>query len=167
VRGRIKGKFGLVQRGNEISSIFVTKKFQSRWKSLEIRGFTDFSFYSSAPESPADKDEDAGADEAGDEITEPTLQNDSKYRKDSVGDDRADDSKKDVHENTHIAFHELFGEPPGDTTDDDGCDPANASRFHDFLPCCCIIKGDDSRGEKQGKLLKTSLYAGGFPRGRR
>jgi hypothetical protein len=32
---------------------------------------------------------------------------------------------------------------------------------------CCTIKGDDSRGEKQGKLLKTSLHAGGFPRCRR
>jgi hypothetical protein len=32
---------------------------------------------------------------------------------------------------------------------------------------CCIIEGDDSLGEKQGKLLKTSLFAGGFLRGRR
>ncbi|AHK01484.1 hypothetical protein X971_1605 [Agrobacterium tumefaciens LBA4213 (Ach5)] len=32
---------------------------------------------------------------------------------------------------------------------------------------CCTIEGDDSPGEKQGKLPKTSLFAGGFPRGRR
>ena len=102
MRGAIKGKFGLVQRGNEISSIFVTKKFQSRWKRLKIRGFTDFPFCLAASESPADEDEDAGADEAGDEITEPAGQNDSKNRQYGVGDDRADDSKKDVHTFTFL-----------------------------------------------------------------
>jgi len=91
---------------------FLWRKNFSRagkaWESGVLRIYT----YSAASEGPANGDEDTGADEAGDEITEPAGQNDSKHRKDGVGDDGADDSKKDVHENTHIAFHDLFGEHP-------------------------------------------------------
>lgn len=125
---------------------FYVRKMTSTPENPAKPGFTARLFYfPSSPESASYSDKDARTDESGNQISEPARENDAEHRQNRVCDNRTDDSKKDVHENTHIALHELFGEPPGNATNDDCGDPTYSSRFHDFLlGCCSIIFGDSN-----------------------
>src|SRR5579863_8376713 len=60
---------------------------------------------------PPQEDEDAGADEAGDQVTEPATKCDTKYPKQPVRQRGTHDAKNDVHEDARAGLHEHLGKP--------------------------------------------------------
>ena len=79
-------------------------------------------------------DQEAGSDEARDQITQPSAKGDAEEGQDKVGDDGADNTEKNVHQHAHVALHEHLGEPAGDAADDDCGDPADTCIFHGISP---------------------------------
>src|SRR5690606_6991437 len=74
---------------------------------------------------------DAGADDAGDQVTDPARELDTEDRKQGVGDNGADNAQNDVHEKPLIGPHQLLGNPTGETADHD-C-PYPTYTFHSDL----------------------------------
>src|SRR3546814_125151 len=83
-----------------------------------------------ATEHSCNRDQDACADEAGDEVADPAAENDAEQAEQRIGDNRPHDTKNDVHEKNHIALNELFGQPAGNATDNDCGHPADTCIFH-------------------------------------
>ena len=76
--------------------------------------------------------QDARPDESRYKITEPARQRYAQDPQKDVGNNGAHYAQNDAHEQAHIAFHEHLGEPSGDTSDDDRCDPTDARIIHYF-----------------------------------
>src|SRR5690606_15166657 len=70
--------------------------------------------------------EDAGADEPGHEVTDPTAERNSQQSKKEAGNRRTNDAENNVHEDAGVALHEVGCNPTRKTTDDDSCNPAYA-----------------------------------------
>jgi hypothetical protein len=79
---------------------------------------------------PSDKDENACADEAGDQVADPTGEGDANEAEQPTRQSCANDAEHYVHQKPHLTFHELLGEPARDTANDDGCNPTDFLIFH-------------------------------------
>ena len=62
-----------------------------------------------APNHANDPDQQTGADEAEDQVADPSAKHDPKNTENGAGDRRADDAEHDIHQQAHIALHELLG----------------------------------------------------------
>jgi hypothetical protein len=76
---------------------------------------------------PHDPDQQARADEAGNQVADPSPQNDPKEAQNGAGNCRPDDAEHDIHEHALVTLHELLCQPTCNPPDDDGCDPAYSS----------------------------------------
>src|SRR5262249_18461674 len=86
-------------------------------------------------EQPRHQDEEAGADEAGDQIAEPAgLHAHAEHAEQPCRHDRADHAEDDVGDQPHGAAGDLLGHPAGNAAHADGRDPADAFLFHGLLP---------------------------------
>jgi len=60
----------------------------------------------STPDGAGAPDQDACANEASDEVSEPAAERHAQKTEDEAGDSRADDTEYDVHEHAGVAVHE-------------------------------------------------------------
>src|SRR5690606_27333253 len=82
---------------------------------------------------PADGDNDAGTDEAGDQITDPAAERDAEQSENQAGQNRSDDAENDIHQHAPARLHEHAGKPAGNAADNDGRQPTHAVKSHLFL----------------------------------
>src|SRR5690606_1770475 len=102
----------------------------------------------------ADGDDDAGADKARDEIADPATERNADHAEDQTGDHGADNPQHDVHPQPGIAFHELLGEPSGDTANDDGRQPTYTVKLH------LLLLREESRQGKPATAAAKRKHAG-------
>src|SRR5215211_4615089 len=83
------------------------------------------------PDYPDQQDR---ADEAGNQVAEPSPKDDPEETQYGASNRRTDNTKDDIHHHPHVALHELLCQPACNPTDDDGCDPADTRIFHGSPP---------------------------------
>ena len=79
---------------------------------------------SSGPYHPDDPDQQDCADEAGDQVADPSPKGDPEVTQNGAGNRRTDNAEHDVHDQSHVTLHELLCQPARNPADDDGCYPA-------------------------------------------
>jgi len=102
------------------------------------------------------RDQYAGADEAGNQVADPSAEMDAHDTQYGARDRRANDAEHDVHEEPHVALHELLCQPTGDRTDDDCGNPAYSRPSARLLelsahsaPVSSIIRYDSWRARRK------------------
>src|SRR6186713_1202250 len=94
---------------------------------------------------PDDPDQQDCADEAGNQVADPSPQIDAEGTQNGAGNCRADNAEHDIHDQSHVTLHELLCQPASDAANDDGCDPTHSSVSHRLisskrgaLPLCTL-----------------------------
>jgi hypothetical protein len=87
----------------------------------------------SSPHRSSDRNQNAGTDEAGNEIANPSRELDAEESEQKACNRGSYYPQQNIHEQPHVALHELLGEPSSDSADNDGCDPADLLIFHGIL----------------------------------
>src|SRR5690606_9074566 len=80
-----------------------------------------------------DHDDDASANETGNEIADPAAEGDAEQPEDKARENGANDTQDDVLEHAAARIHEHAGQPTGDAANDDGRKPTYTVKSH-FSP---------------------------------
>jgi hypothetical protein len=80
-----------------------------------------------------EENQNAGTDETGDEIANPSSKGDAKKAQQEISYRGSDDAEHDVHEYAGTALHEHLGKPAGKAANDDRPNPPDFCA-HGFLP---------------------------------
>src|SRR5580704_1792291 len=83
---------------------------------------------------PDDPDQQDRADEAGNQVADPSSQDDAEVAENGAGNCRSDDAERNIHNHSHVTLHELLCQPACNPPDDDGCYPAHSSVTHGSPP---------------------------------
>jgi len=79
------------------------------------------------PDGTPEEDQNTGADDGDDELHEVgRLRVDAEEAQDEVQEQGAYDAEDDVGEKADIGLHDLFGDEPGETAEDDRHDDTDA-----------------------------------------
>src|SRR5260221_8406729 len=88
---------------------------------------------SSWPYSLDNPDQQDRADEAGNEVADPSPQGDPEVAQNGAGNRRTDNAEHNIHDQPHVTLHELLCQPACNPTDNDGCDPNPLQRLPSLI----------------------------------
>src|SRR5258708_38949461 len=89
---------------------------------------------SGRPYRPDDPDKQDRADEAANQVADPSPQEDPEVAQNGAGNRRTDNAEHNIHDQPHVTLHELLCQPACNPADNDGYDPTHSSVSHRSSP---------------------------------